>query len=76
MKDKDGVVHHASNAKNCSICMNLWIARENEITKIKLAKIERDCMKCKKTLCDICRLGHNGKKCQSITCRCELCNNL
>jgi hypothetical protein len=38
------VIHHASNRKNCSKCMDLWIEREN-----KLAKIERDCMNCENT---------------------------
>lgn len=30
MKDKDGTVHHPSNYKNCSICLDLWIKRENK----------------------------------------------
>lgn len=26
----ENITHHPSNAKNCSKCMDLWIARENK----------------------------------------------
>ena len=28
----------------------------------------------KKKLCDVCKSGHNGIKCSSYNCACELCN--
>lgn len=28
----------------------------------------------KSTLCNTCRTGHNGEKCQTVGCSCELCN--
>lgn len=35
-------VHHASNWRNCSKCMDLWIERENAKAKIQLTPCPQD----------------------------------
>lgn len=30
----------------------------------------------RKTLCEVCKTGHNGQKCKTENCACELCHRI